>query len=226
MAIHAARHYGVHVVGVTLSDRQAQHARERVEQSGVADLVEIRKQDYRDVHDGPYEAISSIGMFEHVGLEQLDRYFACAYALLRPGGRFLNHAISRPPAAPANVRQHLHLQKRHGPVRGFLARYVFPDGELHEVGQVVSGIQRAGFEARHCESLREHYALTLRAWVDNLEASLDQALTFVTPGRLRVWRLYMAASAMNFEQNRTQVHQVLAVRPDGGRSGMGLRPDW
>lgn len=215
MALHAARHHGVTVVGVTLSARQADWATRAAADAGLGDRVEIRRQDYRDVDDGPYDAISSIGMFEHVGLARLGEYFGNMYGLLRPGGRFLNHGISRPPGQRSRLAR-----------RSFLDCYVFPDGELHEVGTVATRIQEAGFEARHAESLREHYALTLRAWVANLERSWPEAVAEVGPGRARVWRLYMAACAVNFEDGRTQVHQILGVRPDGGRSAMPLRPDW
>ena len=214
MVLHAAANHGVRAVGVTLSRRQAEWAEKAVAEAGLADRVEIRYQDYRDVRDGPYDAISSIGMFEHVGLSQLRVYFGGLRRLLRPGGRLLNHAIARPPNAG----------RTHFQPNSFIDRYVFPDGELHEVGSVVSTMQGTGFEVRHVESLREHYALTLRAWVSNLEASWDEAVAEVGPGRARVWRLYMAASALNFEAGRTQVHQVLAVRSDGGRSELPLRP--
>ena len=214
MVLHAAANHGVRAVGVTLSRRQAEWAEKAVAEAGLADRVEIRYQDYRDVRDGPFDAISSIGMFEHVGLSQLRVYFGGLRRLLRPGGRLLNHGISRPPnAGRTRFRRN-----------GFIDRYVFPDGELHEIGSVVSTIQRSGLEVRHLESLREHYALTLRAWVRNLESSWDDAVAEVGSGRARVWRLYMAASALNFEAGRTQVHQVLAVRLDGGRSGLPLRP--
>ena len=214
MVLHAAANHGVRAVGVTLSRRQAEWAEKAVAEAGLADRVEIRYQDYRDVRDGPFDAISSIGMFEHVGLSQLRVYFGGLRRLLRPGGRLLNHAIARPPNAGRTRFQ----------PNTFIDRYVFPDGELHEVGSVVSTMQGTGFEVRHVESLREHYALTLRAWVSNLETGWDDAVAEVGPGRARVWRLYMAASALNFEAGRTQVHQVLAVRSDGGRSGLPLRP--
>jgi cyclopropane-fatty-acyl-phospholipid synthase len=217
MAIHAAKHHGVHAVGVTLSQRQADWARRAVQEAGLGDRVEIRVQDYRDVHDGPFDAISSIGMFEHVGAARLDEYFSALHALVRPGRRVLNHGIARPTSSGVRARFAR---------RSFIDRYVFPDGELHEVGSVVSRIQRAGLEARHVEGLREHYALTLRAWVRNLEAAWPQAVAEVGAGRARVWRLYMAASAINFESARNQVHQVLAARVDHGASGFPLRPDW
>jgi cyclopropane-fatty-acyl-phospholipid synthase len=213
MAMYAARHYGVHAVGVTLSRPQAEYATEAVKDAGLDDHVEIRVQDYRDVTDGPYDAISSIGMFEHVGLRRLGEYFDRLFTLVRPGGRVLNHGISRPPG------------KGHK-LRGFIDRYVFPDGELHEVGTVVSRMQQSNLEVRHVESLREHYALTLRRWVANLEAGWDDAVALVGPGRARVWRLYMAASAINFEAGRTQIHQTLAVRAPRGHAGMPRRPDW
>lgn len=213
MVLHAAAEHGVEAVGVTISQRQAERAKQRVADAGLGDRVDVRLQDYRDVDDGPYDAISSIGMFEHVGEARLVEYFGRLHQLLRPGGRLLNHGISRPPGRRARFAR-----------ASFIDRYVFPDGELHEVGRVVSCIQERGFEVRHVESLREHYAMTLRRWVANLEGAWDEAVGEVGPARARVWRLYMAASARNFEAGRTQIHQVLAVRPDGGRSGMPLRP--
>jgi cyclopropane-fatty-acyl-phospholipid synthase len=215
MVMHAATHHGVRAVGVTISRRQAEWAEKAVAEAGLSDRVEIRVQDYRDVRDGPFDAISSIGMFEHVGLAQLRTYFDRLFALLRPEGRLLNHGISRPPARRARFAR-----------RSFIDRYVFPDGELHAVGSVVSAIQRSRFEVRHVEGLREHYALTLRAWVANLEGNWDHAVAEAGLARARIWRLYMAGAALNFEANRTQIHQILAVRSDGGRSGLPLRPDW
>jgi cyclopropane-fatty-acyl-phospholipid synthase len=169
------------------------------------------------VRDGPYDAISSIGMFEHVGLAQLETYFDGLYELLVPEGRLLNHGISRPAAPKGRTRTRF---KR----MSFIDRYVFPDGELHEVGSVVSAVQRRGFEVRHVESLREHYALTLRSWVRNLEADWSRAVMLASAGRARVWRLYMAACAITFEEGSNQIHQILAVKPNGGASGMPLRP--
>ena len=215
MLLHAAGDHGTRAVGVTLSSEQADLARARIKDAGLDAQVEVRLQDYRDIGDGPYDAISSIGMFEHVGQARLAEYFERLYSLLRPGGRLLNHGISRPAGGRTRFSR-----------TGFIDRYVFPDGELHEIGQVVSAIQDAGFEVRHVESLREHYALTLRRWVANLESRWDDAVDLAGAGRARVWRLYMAASALNFEAGRTQVHEVLAVKPHGGRSGMALRPNW
>jgi cyclopropane-fatty-acyl-phospholipid synthase len=222
MVLHAAARHGVRAVGVTISERQADLATKRAADVGLADLVEIRVQDYRDVRDGPYDAISSIGMFEHVGLSQLHAYFQNLYGLLRPEGRLLNHAIGR----PAQARDRLPFPTPASPwtKRTFINRFVFPDGELHEVGTVASAMQQDGFEVRHLEGLREHYGLTLRAWVANLEANWDEAVRLAGEGRSRVWRLYMAASAVGFEAGRIQVHQTLAVRPDRGSSGLPLRP--
>jgi len=223
MLLHAAEHHGVQAVGVTLSRPQAELARKLAAERGLADRVTVRHADFRDVDDGPYDAISSIGMFEHVGLSELDAYFARCRSLLRPEGRLLNHGISRPHHAG---KMHHRWWEPSFMERSFTGRYVFPDGELHEIGNVVSAIQRAGFEARHVESLREHYALTLRCWVRNLEEHWDDAVAEVGPGRARVWRLYMAAAAVGFEHDDNQVHQVLATNTADGRSGMPLRPNF
>ena len=209
MLLHAARHYEVEGVGVTLSSRQADLAAKRIAEEGLADRLEIRLLDYRDVDDGPYDAISSIGMFEHVGVAGTPEYFRTLFRLLTPTGRLLNHAISRP-AGSARI-----------PKRSFISRYVFPDGELQEVGAVVTAMQRHGFEVRDVESLREHYARTLRQWVANLEGSWEKATQMAGLERARIWRLYMAGSALGFEASRINVHQVLGVKPaDDGTSGM------
>jgi len=224
MVMHAARHHGVTAVGVTLSRNQVEWAEKAIAEAGLTDRIEIRLQDYRDVRDGPFDAVSSIGMFEHVGLRNLGLYFRRLHRLLRPGGRLLNHGIGRPARRGGHTRGGVPVTPARLRRNSFVDRYVFPDGELHEVGAVVSTMQASGFEVRHLEGLREHYALTLRAWVANLERHWEEALTEVGPGRARIWHLYMAASALNFEQGRTQVHQVLAVRPDRGLSGLPLRP--
>ncbi|MER6716445.1 MULTISPECIES: cyclopropane-fatty-acyl-phospholipid synthase family protein [unclassified Streptomyces] len=214
MAIHAAREHGVSVVGVTLSQEQAAYARKRVADEGLTDKVEIRVQDYRDVRDGPYDAVSSIGMAEHVGAGRYLEYAADLYDLLKPGGRLLNHQIARRPQRDESTYS----------VDAFIDSYVFPDGELQPVGSTVTLLERAGFEVRDVESIREHYALTLRQWVARLEADWQRAVRLTSPGRARVWRLYMAASALAFEHNRIGVNQVLAVRtPESGESGMPLR---
>lgn len=210
MALHAAQRYDVSVVGITLSEPQAELTRKRIADAGVGDRVEIRLQDYRDVDDGPYDAISSIGMFEHVGRARTDEYFDVLFRALRPQGRLLNHAISRPQPGKAAIDRD-----------SFFARYVFPDGELQEVGTVVSGMQSRGFEVRDVESLREHYGRTLRHWVANLEQNWEEAVRLAGGPRARIWRLYMAGSALGFEAGRTNVHQVLGIKqgPDGA-SGM------
>ncbi len=209
-ALHAARTYGVRVVGVTLSREQAGFARKRVSEHGMADRVEIRVQDYREVDDGPYDAIASIGMAEHVGAAMLPGYAADLFALLRPGGRLLNHAIARRPG-----------QRPQFSPTSFIDRYVFPDGELVPLATTVDALEGAGFEVRDVESLREHYALTLRAWVANLERHRDEAARLTSPARARIWRLYMAGSALAFEANRIGVNQVLGVKTGPrGTSGM------
>ncbi|GAA3929116.1 cyclopropane-fatty-acyl-phospholipid synthase family protein [Streptomyces gulbargensis] len=215
MALHAAREYGARVVGVTLSREQAAFARKRVAEEGLTDRVEIRVQDYRDVTDGPYDAISSIGMAEHVGAVRYRAYADTLYGLLKPGGRLLNHQISRRPEPDEQAYE----------VDPFIDAYVFPDGELAPMGRTLSILEDAGFEVRDVEAIREHYALTLRRWVANLEKEWDRAVRLTSPGRARVWRLYMAASALAFERNRIGVNQFLAVKtPEAGTSGLPLRP--
>jgi cyclopropane-fatty-acyl-phospholipid synthase len=238
MGIHAARHYGARVVGVTLSEPQRKYATEQARLAGVSDLVEFRLQDFRDISDGPFDAVSSIGMSEHVGRKSLPTYTQLIWDLLVPGGRFLNHAIGRPVSHDADPqptragelsRQVQIALGLSGPSKtdsAFINRYVFPDGELHEVGTMVSMFQAHGFEVRHVESLREHYALTLRRWVDNLMKRFDEAVEEVGAERARVWRLYMAGSAVGFERHHLEIHQVLNVRPREGRSGMPLRPNF
>ncbi|MFI6999982.1 class I SAM-dependent methyltransferase [Nocardia sp. NPDC050175] len=215
MAIHAAATYGVQVVGVTISSAQIELARKRVADAGLSANVEIRLTDYRDLRGEQFDAISSIGMFEHVGTKRAAAYFETLRALLRPEGRLLNHAIS---SAGGSVMGS----------RSFVGRYVFPDGELVDVGEVALAMQRAGFEVRDVEALREHYALTLRAWVANLESAWDQAVSLASEGRARIWRLYMAASALGFEDGGLGLHQVLGVLPDPqGHTGMpGTRRAW
>ncbi|MEV8345674.1 cyclopropane-fatty-acyl-phospholipid synthase family protein [Streptomyces niveus] len=214
MAMHAAREYGAQVTGVTLSREQAAYARKRIAEAGLTDRIEIRVQDYRDVRDGPYDAISSIGMAEHVGSVRYREYADDLFALLRPGGRLLNHQIARRPEKDESQYQ----------IDDFIDAYVFPDGELAPLGRTLSTLEEAGFEARDVESLREHYALTLRHWVRNLEEHWPEAVRATSPGRARVWRLYMAASALSFEHNRIGVNQILAVRPrESGDASLPLR---
>ena len=226
MIEHAVGRYGVRAVGVTLSQHQRDYARCRL--AGAGEAADIRLQDYRDVADGPFDAVSSIGMSEHVGEDHLPEYFSKLASLVRPGGRVLNHAISALPRwrRRGNWPTPLALPRRQlarFSSDSFIGRYIFPDGELVEVGVVVSAMQRAGLEVRHVESLREHYGLTLRRWLANLEANWETAARLVGERRARAWRLYLAGSAFSFESGRIAVNQVLGVRPDGGRSGMPLR---
>ncbi|MGA2802771.1 MAG: cyclopropane-fatty-acyl-phospholipid synthase family protein [Acidimicrobiales bacterium] len=207
MAMHAAASCNATVVGITLSEEQAGHARKRVAEAGLGDRVEIRVQDYRDLRGERFDAISSIGMFEHVGKVRTGEYFETLRGLLEPGGRLLNHAISEQGGSKLGSWS-------------FFGRYVFPDGELIDVGDVVLAMERAGFECRDVESLREHYALTLRCWVANLEANWEAAVKQVGLARARIWRLYMAGSVIGFESAGISVHQVLGVVPEDGRSGM------
>jgi cyclopropane-fatty-acyl-phospholipid synthase len=215
MAIHAARHHGARVVGVTLSHQQADEASRRVAEAGVDEQVEIRLQDYRDLPGERFDAISSIGMFEHVGSQRMTRYFETLRQLLTPTGRLLNHAISKPGGSAFGRRS-------------FVGRYVFPDGELLDLADVVRAMQRTGFEVRDVESLREHYSRTLHHWVSNLEEHWEEAVTLVGLPRANIWRLYMAASANGFDDGSLAIHQVLGVVPEPeGRSGMPpTRTSW
>lgn len=212
---HATRHHGVEATGVTLSPEQAQWARAAAQAEGLGDRVHILEADYRDAPGGPYDAIASVGMIEHVGVHRYPGYFRVLHDLLVPGGRLLNHGITR-----ANSHSSAHPG-------AFIDRYVFPDGELPSPGRVILAAHDAGFELRHTETLREHYALTLKAWCENLVERWDDAVAAVGIERAKVWGLYMAGSRVSFEEGSLQVHQVLAVRPtEDGESGMTLRPDW
>lgn len=215
MALHAASRYDARVVGVTISKEQFKAAVTRVEQAGLSDRIEIRLQDYRELAGERFDAISSIGMSEHVGKARIDNYFSTLSSLLSPHGRMLNHAISSVGGSKLGRRS-------------FMYRYVFPDGELLDVGDTVLAMEKAGLEVRDIESLREHYALTLRQWVANIEEHWNTAVDLVGIGRARVWRLYMAASAVGFDDGGLGVHQVLGVRPfSDGTSGMSLtRNKW
>jgi cyclopropane-fatty-acyl-phospholipid synthase len=208
LLLHAAERYGVRVVGVTLSRSQAAEARRRVASAGLQDRVEVRVADYREVADGPYDAIASVGMVEHVGVGMLATYARRLAALVRPGGRVLNHGIVR-------------LRPARRSDRTFIARYVFPDGELHPLSAVVTAFERAGLEVRDVEALREHYPHTLRAWSRNLARNREAAIAQAGAERERVWRLYMAGSALAFERGEIGVFQTLAVRP-GAPHGLAL----
>jgi cyclopropane-fatty-acyl-phospholipid synthase len=212
-ALHAAQHYGVTVVGVTLSSEQAVLARKRAADAGLTENIDIRVQDYRDIADGPFDAISSIGMSEHVGREQTTQYVQVLHGLLRPGGRLLNHAIS------------WNAGRTKDDPDSFIPRYVFPDGEMLSLGEMVTALETGGFEVLDVEALRQHYALTLRAWVRRLETNWDEAVRLTSLGRARVWRLYMASSAVGFETGLTGVNQILVQRAGGAQPPL-RRTDW
>jgi cyclopropane-fatty-acyl-phospholipid synthase len=212
LLIHAAEHHGVRGVGITLSGEQAELARERVREAGLEDRIEIRIADYREVGDGPYDKIASVGMVEHVGAAQLGAYAATLARLLRPGGLVLNHGIAQLFSQPAGEKS-------------LIQRYVFPDGELPPLGAVLGALQDAGLEARDVESLREHYALTLRAWIANLAAEREGIVAEVGEERERVWRLYMIGSALAFEDGDISIFQVLAARPGAAHELPLVRAD-
>jgi cyclopropane-fatty-acyl-phospholipid synthase len=212
MVMHAAAEHGVKALGVTLSRNQAEWAQAEIVRRGLSDLAEVRYLDYRDAPETEFDAISSIGLTEHIGKANLPSYFASLYARLKPGGRLLNHCITQP-RTPSTRR-----------LDPFIARYVFPDGQLEPVGHLVSVMNDSGFEIRHEENLREHYALTLAGWCANLEEHWEEAVAEVGLGRARVWRLYMAACRLGFERDNIQLHQVLGVKLlERARSGFPLR---
>lgn len=215
MARHAARHYGASVLAVTLSGAQAAWAQERIAAEGLSG-AEVRHLDYRDVTERGFDAVSSIGLTEHVGVKGYPAYFAFLRDRLRDGGRLLNHCITW-------------TDPRHVPMRrtDFVARYVFPDGELASSGRIVDEVERAGLEVQHHENLRQHYARTCAAWCENLEAHWQECVAEAGLQTARVWGLYLAGSRYNFERNAIQLHQVLATRTgDDGEAGYPLRPDF
>jgi cyclopropane-fatty-acyl-phospholipid synthase len=196
-ALHAAREHGVSVVGITLSERQAELARERVTEAGLSDRIEIRVADYRLLQDEPFDAISSIGMVEHVGEEQIDVYAERLASLLKQHGRLLNHGIAR---------------LRHGdPDAGpFSERYVFPDANPLHLSRIVLALERAGFTTEHVEGYADDYAETLRHWARRLDENLEEATRLAGPERVRVWRLYLRAARNGFETGFTGIYQVRA----------------
>ncbi len=216
LVLHAAERWGADALGITVSEAQAGWARRRAAERGLADRCRIAVCDYRDApEDRPFDKLASVGMVEHVGEEMLPRYFAKAFSLLRPGGAFLNHGIV--------------WRAREERLSGetFDTRFVFPDGRLTTLHAVVRAAEEAGFEVRDAESLREHYAITLRRWVRRLEARRQDALRFVDEPTYRIWRLYMAGAAHAFAVGRLNVVQLLLVKPDDGRSRVPLtRADW
>jgi cyclopropane-fatty-acyl-phospholipid synthase len=210
LVMHAARHYGVKAIGITLSERQRALARERIAAAGLQGQVEVRLCDYRDM-TGQFDKIASVGMFEHVGLKNLPTYFASVNRLLKPAGLFLNHGIT-------------HEEDGWGQALSstFINRYVFPDGELDRASNVMRVMEQEQFELHDVEALRMHYAKTLRAWVATLEEGHDQALQYVDEAHYRIWRLYMAASALEFETGELGLYQILASKRDGGPAPVPL----
>ena len=214
MVMHAAEHYGVKALGVTLSRSQAEWAQKAIVERGLQDLAEVRFMDYRDVPESGFDAISSIGLTEHIGGANLPSYFSSLHSKLRDGGRLLNHCITRPSDS---------FPFKAG---GFITRYIFPDGELEGPGYLMSRMNEAGFEIRHSENIREHYAKTLGGWCANLDEHWDEAVEEVGMPKARIWRLYLAACQWGFDINNIQLHQILGVKLDGTNSHMPLRPNW
>lgn len=211
LAIHAARHHGARVVGVTLSTNQYELARERVRQAGLEDRVEIRLQDYRDIPgDAVFDRISSVGMFEHVGLKNLRGYFGIVHKLLKPGGIALNHGITSSDSDSRSV----------GLGAGdFIDRYVFPDGELPHVSLAIRELSAAGLELTDAESLRRHYARTLGFWSDGFEKQLPRLTELAGERRARIWRVYLAGCAHGFRNGWMNIYQLQAIRPKYGSNG-------
>ena len=214
MVRHAAKKYGVRALGVTLSREQAAWAQQAIKRDGLDDIAEVRFLDYRDVPETSFDAISSIGLTEHIGVRNYPAYFSFLRDRLVPGGRLLNHCITRPDNEKVETG-------------AFIDRYVFPDGELTGSGKIITAIQNVELEVRHEENLREHYAKTLAGWCHNLEENWDECVREVGDGTAKVWGLYMAGSRLSFERNEIQLHQVLAVKPDAeGDAHFPLRPTW
>ena len=220
MIIHAAERYGVQATGITLSQNQADLANQRIAAAGLSDRCRAVVMDYRDVAaKGPFDKIVSVGMVEHVGKAKLPTYFESAWRALKPGGLFLNHGITSAARdkGSSNPLDRYVFQKG-----AFIRKYVFPDGELIPLGEMDVIAERAGFEVRDVESLREHYALTLKHWVERLEAHQEEARQQVDERTYRVWRLYMAGCSHAFTTARLSIHQTLLSKPD--RSGQSHLP--
>jgi cyclopropane-fatty-acyl-phospholipid synthase len=216
LVMHAAANYGVEALGLTLSRRQAEVARERIRQAGLADTCRVEVENFLEFGPGKtFDRIASVGAAEHVPEKCFDDYFARAYDLLRPGGQFLHHAIVR---------------ARYGqdrPGRSFMDRYVFPGHFLATVGRTVGSAEAAGFEARDVESLREHYRMTLEHWLHRFEAAQSEIERLTDPLSFRVFRLYLAGSAYEFSCGRLNIYQTLLAKPERGRSHLPLtRADW
>ena len=214
MVRYAARR-GVRTIGATLSAEQAKWAQQAIARAGLSDLAEVRHSDYRDVPETQFDAVSSIGLTEHIGVKNYPAYFDFLKSKLRTGGLLLNHCITR------------HDNKQSSFAGGFTDRYVFPDGELTGSGRIITEIQDAGLEVLHAENFRHHYATTLRDWCRNLVENWDAAVDEVGVATAKVWGLYMAASRVAFERNNLQLHHVLASNVDAwGDDSLPLRPWW
>ena len=213
--VHYAARRGVRAIGATLSAEQAKWAQKSIEDEGLAGLGEVRHSDYRDVAETEFDAVSSIGLTEHIGVKNYPGYFGFLKSKLRTGGLLLNHCITRADNTSMSF------------AGGFTDRYVFPDGELTGSGRIITEIQDAGLEVLHTENFRHHYAMTLRDWCRNLVKHWDVAVTEVGLPTAKVWGLYMAASRVAFERNNLQLHHVLAANVDKlGDDGLPLRPWW
>lgn len=220
MLIHAAQRYGVEGVGVTLSQAQLELGRERVRAAGLEGQIKLELRDYRDLGDADFDRIVSIGMFEHVGRTGKAEYFEQVFRLLRPGGLFLNHAISDYPRAEVNgvaARIRRQIDTRLVGNFQFRKRYIFPDGELMPVSEANLQAERAGFEVRDVENLREHYALTIRRWLERLRLRRDEAVDLAGEPLFRLWELYLAGCIYHFDEGRIGLHQSLLARTDAGR---------
>jgi cyclopropane-fatty-acyl-phospholipid synthase len=218
LVIHAAKYFGVRAEGITLSQPQAEWARERIAEAGLGNAARIDLRDYREITVSGshiYDAIVSVGMAEHVGRERLPDYFAAAHQALKPGGVFLNQAIGEGIAPRPNNRD-----------GSFIEQYVFPDGDIPPLPVMLAAAESAGFEIRDVENLRQHYGLTLRHWLRRLEACHNEALRFVDEATYRVWRLYIAGSAHGFRSGHIAVYQTLLAKLDrSGQTNLPLRRD-
>jgi cyclopropane-fatty-acyl-phospholipid synthase len=222
LVIYAAQRFGVRALGVTLSQAQHDLAVRRVEEAGLGDLVEIRIQDYRDLRGDAFDKVASVGMFEHVGGKRLPEYFAHIFGLLKPGGLFLNHGIGGRVSPGRSVKlaaEKVMTEKLVGSAE-FRRRYIFPTGDLVSVSEANIAAERAGFEVRDVENLREHYALTLQHWTRNLEANRDEDVRLEGEPRYRLRRIHMGVAAWQFAAGHLTLNQTLLARLDGGRASV------